>query len=79
MSGNAVADQQREVERNREQLADTVDALHDKLDVKSHAKARLATAKEKVTTGDGKPRPSAVAAAVGVVAVTATLVWWRRR
>lgn len=74
-----VAAREREVERNREQLARTVDALHDKLDVKSKAQARLRQAKDRATTGDGRPRPVVLAGAAAVVAGVVGLVWWRRR
>jgi hypothetical protein len=66
------------VEQNREQLATTVDALHDKLDVKAHAQDRVREAKARVTTPDGKPRPAVLATVAGLVAVTAFVVWRRR-
>jgi hypothetical protein len=70
---------EREVERNREELARTVDELHHKLDVKAQAKARAARLKDSATTDSGKPRP-AVLGAVGVAAAgVALLVWLRRR
>ena len=68
-----------DIERTRENLADTVDALHAKLDVKSQAKARVARAKDQATTADGKPRPELIAGAVGVVVLVAGLIWLRRR
>ena len=67
-----------EIERTRENLAETVDALHAKLDVKGQARARLARAKERATTDSGKPRPELVAGAVGAVLLVVGLVWWRR-
>lgn len=74
-----VAARQREVERNREQLAQTVDALQHKLDVKSKAQARLREAKERATTDDGRPRPVVLAGAAAVVTGVVGLVWLRRR
>lgn len=68
-----------DIERTRENLAETVDALHAKLDVKSQARARVARAKDQATTDDGKPRPELIAGAVGVVLLLTGLVWWRRR
>jgi hypothetical protein len=68
-----------DIERTRENLAETVDALHAKLDVKSQAKAKADQLKASATTDTGKPRPELVAAAVGVVLVAFALVWWRRR
>ena len=46
MSDTTIAAKEREVERNREQLADTVDALQAKLDVKTRAQAKLQETKE---------------------------------
>ena len=68
-----------DIERTRENLAETVDALHAKLDVKTQAKAKLNQLKNTATTDAGKPRPELVAAAVGVVLVTVGLIWWRHR
>ena len=61
-----------DIERQREQLATTVDQLTAKLDVKSHAQAKVADVKsqakvkvvevkESATTDDGKPRPEVLA------------------
>lgn len=74
-----IAAKEREVEQNRERLANTVDALQAKLDVKSQAKAKVARVQERATTEDGKPRPEVVAGAAAVLVGFAALVWWRRR
>jgi len=68
-----------DIERTREDLAETVDALHAKLDVKSRAKDKVVQAKNSATTTDGKPRPEVIAVAVAALVVVAGLVWWRRR
>jgi len=68
-----------EIERTRDDLAETVDALQAKLDVKAQAKARFAELKASVTTDSGKPSPAVVAGVVGAVVLVAGLVWWRRR
>lgn len=70
---------QADIERQREHLADTVDALTHKLDVKAQGKARAADLRRSVTTPDGRPRAELVAGAVAALAVTALLIWWRRR
>jgi hypothetical protein len=68
-----------EIEAQREQLAQTVDQLAHKLDVKAQARERASDLKDRATTADGKPRPELVATAAGLVAVLGLLVWWRRR
>jgi Protein of unknown function (DUF3618) len=68
----------RDIERTRDDLAETVDALHAKLDVKSQAKARVARAKDQATTDSGKPRPEVVAGVLGAVLLVAGLIGWRR-
>ncbi|HEX3931337.1 MAG TPA: DUF3618 domain-containing protein [Nocardioides sp.] len=68
-----------EIEAQREQLAQTVDQLAHRLDVRARARERAADLKARATTADGKPRPELVCAAAGLVAVLGLLVWWRRR
>ena len=68
-----------EVERNREQLAETVDALHHKLDVKAQAKERAARLRESATTDSGKPSPAVLGIAALAVAGVGLLVWRRTR
>ncbi len=71
---------QADIQRQRDQLAQTVGQLSHKLDVKAQSKAKVERVKHQATTEDGRPRPEllgAVAAlAVGVVLV---VVWRRRR
>jgi hypothetical protein len=68
-----------EITAQRAQLADTVDQLTAKLDVKSQARARVADVKHRATTDDGAPRPEVLAAAGSLVAMALVLVWWRHR
>jgi hypothetical protein len=68
-----------DIERQRDHLADTVDQLSQKLDVKAQAKARVSRLQDRATTDGGKPRPEVIAGAVVLVAMVAGLVWWRRR
>jgi hypothetical protein len=81
---------QEDIEQQREQLAQTVDQLGHKLDVKAQSRAKvedvkaqtqakLAQAKEVSTTDDGKPRPEVIGAAAAVVAGVATIIWLRQR
>jgi len=79
-----------EIAVQREQLADTVDALSAKLDVKAQARAKVedakastvakvADVKDRATTPDGRPRPDLLVFGATVLVVTVALVWWRRR
>ncbi|MCF6379577.1 DUF3618 domain-containing protein [Nocardioides KLBMP 9356] len=68
-----------EIEAQRAQLADTVDELAAKLDVKSQAKEKVASLKDAATTDSGAPRAEVLAAAGSLVAMAVVLLLWRRR
>ena len=81
---------QADIERQREQLAQTVDQLGHKLDVKANTKAKVgevkaetmakvADVRDRSTTPDGKPRPEALGVAAAVVTGVALIIWLRRR
>ena len=81
---------QADIEKQREHLAQTVDQLGQKLDVKAQGKAKiedvkvqtqakLAEAKELSTTDDGKPRPEVVGAVAAVVVGVVLVIWLRSR
>ena len=70
---------QADIERQRQQLAQTVDELGHKLDVKAQARQRVAIAKDRATTDDGKPRPELLGAAAGVLLGVGLLIWLKRR
>ena len=68
-----------DIEAQREQLAETIDALTAKLDVKSQAKNKVADVKDSATTDSGKPRPELIAGAGVLVAVVVGVLVWRHR
>ncbi len=70
---------QLDIEQQREQLAETVDQLAHKLDVKAQASAKVDVLKDRATTDEGKPRPELIGAAAGAVVLIGLLVWWRHR
>jgi hypothetical protein len=66
-----------DIAAQREQLAETIDALTTKLDVKTQAKAKAAEVRDRATTDAGKPRPELLVGAGAVVVVAVGLWWWR--
>ena len=68
-----------EIAVQREQLAETVDQLAARLDVKSQAQQKVAAIRESATTDTGRPRTEVLAAAGSLVAMAVVLVLWRRR
>jgi hypothetical protein len=67
-----------DIERQRDQLADTVDALQHKLDVKAQAKHKASVLRDRATTTTGRPRPELIGAGVLAIALVVGLVVWRR-
>ncbi len=72
-------DIQADIEQQRAHLAQTVDQLSHKLDVKAQGKAKVDDLKDRATTDDGKPRPEVIAGAAAALTAFVLLVWWRRR
>jgi MYXO-CTERM domain-containing protein len=72
-------DIQADIERQREELAHTVDELTHKLDVKAQTKEKVAEVRDRATTDTGKPRPEVLGAAAAVVLGLGLLIWLRRR
>jgi hypothetical protein len=68
-----------DIERQREELATTVNELQAKLDVKTRARQGVADLKDRATTATGRPRPDLTVAATAAVAVVVGLMVWRRR
>ena len=79
MSNQTPEEIQADIERQREQLAGTLDALSAKLDVKSQAQAKVAEVKDRATTDTGRPRNEVLLVGAAVVVVAVTLMWWRHR
>jgi hypothetical protein len=79
VNGRTPEQMEAEISTQRDQLADTVDQLTAKLDVKSHAQAKVTDMKHRATTDSGRPRPQLLAVAGSLLAAVLTLVWWRRR
>ena len=68
-----------DIERQREELATTVNQLQAKLDVKARAQDKVIALKDRATTADGKPRPDLTIGVVAAVGLVVGLVVWRRR
>ena len=79
-----------DIARTREELAATVDALTDRLDVKSRVRGkveqtkqdaveRVHEARDRATDQDGRPTPPVIAGAAVLVALVALLVWRKAR
>ena len=68
-----------DIERQREELATTVDALQARLDVKARAKHKVEEVRDRATDDRGRPAPQVVAAAAAVLVATVGLVVLRRR
>lgn len=87
-----VAALQADIERTREELAQTVDQLTAKLDVKTRVRETVSETKDRAasqvqhlrdqaTDDDGKPTPAAMGVGAGIVAGVAAVVlvfMWRR-
>ena len=80
-----VVELEADIARTREELADTIDQLAAKLDVKTRvhnrlteskdvAAAQLQTVRNHLVGVDGKPRPVALATGGGVVAAVAAVI-----
>ena len=69
---------QADIERQRAQLADTVDQLSHKLDVKSQGKAKAAELKDRATPDSGAGAPEIIGAAAGLAVGLVVLPWSNR-
>ena len=68
-----------DIESQRAQLADTVDQLSAKFDVKSRTRSKVADVRDRATTDDGHPRTEVLAAAGSLIAMAIVLIVWRAR
>jgi hypothetical protein len=70
-----------DIEQQREELAETVDALTAKLDVKARARERVRSIRAAATDDQGRPTPPVLAgtAAVAAVVVAGVVLIVRRR
>ncbi|MCD4535734.1 DUF3618 domain-containing protein [Nocardioides sp. cx-169] len=78
-NGRSPEEIEADIARQREALAETVDALQHRLDVKARAKGKAAELKERATTDTGALRPDLAATAAAGAALIIALVVWRRR
>lgn len=79
VNGSSPGEIEADIERQRDELASTVDALQAKLDVKTRAQHKAAEVRDRVTTADGRPRPELIGAAAALGAAVVGLVVLRRR
>ena len=68
-----------DIQRQREELADTVSALQERLDIKTRAKEKATELKDRATTDTGKPRPEIAVLTAAAFAGLVGVVVWRRR
>ncbi|HTW17245.1 MAG TPA: DUF3618 domain-containing protein [Nocardioides sp.] len=77
-SGQTPAEIEADIARQREALADTVDELQARLDVKARAQAKVAELRDRATDDSGRPTPAVIGAAVGALLLVGALVYRRR-
>ena len=68
-----------DIERQRDELASTVDALHARLDVKTRAKDKAAELRDRATDDAGRPRPQVIVGAAAVLVAVGGLIALRVR
>jgi MYXO-CTERM domain-containing protein len=79
VNGSNPAEIEADIERQRDELASTVDALHARLDVKTRARHKAEDLRDRATTSTGRPRPELLGVGGLAVAVVVGLVALRRR
>ncbi len=65
--------------RQRAQLAETVEELHARLDVKTRAQEKVRELKDRATTDSGRPRNEVLGGAAAVLGLVTALIVWRLR
>lgn len=72
-----------DIARTREELAQTVDELTARFDVKTRVQERVQEVRDRATDDQGRPTPVTLAiggaALTAVVAIVAVSIWRRRR
>lgn len=81
MSANGTTPDQleRELEAQRQALAETVAQLQAKFDLKARAREQVRVWRAQVTSDSGAPRPGFLAGVAGVLVLLGLAVWRRRR
>ena len=82
MSSNQPEQIRADIEQQREELAETVDALTARLDVKARARERFRSIRSAATDEQGRPTPPVLAGTAVVTAVVVAgvvLTVWRAR
>jgi hypothetical protein len=80
--GTGIDEIEADIARTRDELADTIDELTARFDVKARARNRIHDLRDRVTDEDGRPAPPVLGAAgvlATVVVLCAAVVIWRRR
>ena len=70
---------QAEIEATRERLGQTVDELHDRLDVRAHAREKAFVTRDVVVETYRESPPAFIGGALVLVALGAGLMVWRRK
>lgn len=68
-----------DIARQRDALADTVNQLQDRLDVKARAQQKAHELRDRATTDSGRPKPAVAAAAVAGAGLVAGAVVLKKR
>jgi len=79
MTDPKTAEIEAEIEAQRDHLAEMLDQITGKLDVRTQARERAAVVRVRATTEDGRPRADLVTALTAALGLLGLLLWWHRR